>query len=105
MAIYTQKPITRHSVRRTFTVIIRKTIYHWNSVYPSIWNKVSYDFLLFMLKLKPRPEEQTPCHSHFPARIIRGPHRGSIAALYITTKNRNLQKICNSAKLTLLLSN
>ena len=28
---------------------------------------------------KPRPEEQTPCHSSFSAGIICGPHRGSFA--------------------------
>ena len=36
MAIYRQKPITRHSV--AFTVIIWRTLYHENSVYPCrIW--------------------------------------------------------------------
>ena len=41
---------------------------------------VSYDLLLFMFKkLKPRPEEQTPCHSSFSAGIICSPHRGSFA--------------------------
>ena len=29
--------------------------------------------------MKPRPEEQTPCHSSFLAGIICGPHRGSFA--------------------------
>ena len=30
-------------------------------------------------KMKPRPEEQIPCHSLFSAGIICGPHRGSFA--------------------------
>ena len=29
--------------------------------------------------MKPRPEEQSPCHSSFSAGIICGPHRGSFA--------------------------
>ena len=47
----------------------------------SIWNMVSYDFLLYMLKikLKPRPEEQIPCHSSISNGIICGPHWGSCA--------------------------
>ena len=32
-----------------------------------------------MLKLKPRPEEQIPCHSTFSDGIICGLHRGSFA--------------------------
>ena len=39
----------------------------------------SYDLLLIMLKLKPRPEEQIPCHSSFSNGIICGPNRGSFA--------------------------
>ena len=34
---------------------------------------------LYANKMKPRPEEQTPCHSSFPGGIICGPHRGPFA--------------------------
>ena len=50
----------------------------WNSVYPYS-RMVSYGLVPFMLKLKPRPEEQTPCHSSFSGGIICGPYRGSFA--------------------------
>ena len=36
-------------------------------------------FCLWVKKMKPRPEEQTPCHSSFSAGVICGPHRGSFA--------------------------
>ena len=53
----------------------------WNSVYPYS-RMVSYGLVPFMLKLKPRPEEQTPCHSSFSGGIICGPYRGSFAVQF-----------------------
>ena len=66
------------SFRRSFTVIIRRTLYHGISVYPyRIWLVVTC-FCLFK-KLKPLLAEQIPCHSSFFNGIICGSHRGSFA--------------------------
>ena len=43
-------------------------------------NMVSYDLLLFMLKIETLTRgKKTPCHSSFSRRINCGPHRGSFA--------------------------
>ena len=59
-------------------VIIQRTLYHGNSVYPyRIWLVMTC--LCLCSKLKPRPEKQILCHSSFSDGIIRGLHRGSFA--------------------------
>ena len=63
---------------RAFTLIIRRILYHGNSVYPyRIWLVMTC--LCLCSKLKPRPEKQILCHSSFSDGIIRGLHRGSFA--------------------------
>ena len=56
-----------------------KTLYHGISVYPYGMWLVKTCFCLYW-KLKPRSEEQIPCHYSFSNGIICGPHQGSFAA-------------------------
>ena len=65
-------------IKQNFYCNYPKNSLSWNSVYPCrIW--LAMTCFCLCSKLKPWPEEQTPCDSSFSGGIICGPHRGSFA--------------------------
>ena len=80
MAIYRQKHRLQ-SFRRTFAVIIRRTLYHGNSVCSyRIWLVMTASVFVKNLNLDPR--NKLHAIPGFTVGIICGPHRGSFAVQF-----------------------
>ena len=76
--LYISTKVDYKAFRRAFTVkVIRKTLYQENSVYPCRTDMVSYDLLLFMLKI----ETTTRGTNSMPFTIFRRNHLRSTSGI------------------------